>query len=246
MRALVSYVLDASHAILASLGLVRAVLGLSIAFLLFRFYDTAAARLAEHGFGYLPSLSGIWLAAGFLALYVLWHVVRLAVRLEREAKPILSMRILDPAERYETYVALGNRLLRLYHLEVENRSRMRTARKVSVSLECYQKAGDKRLVDIRSRLKVANSETEELDLKPRARAVFELIGVEADGADTMGLAEPREEQTFSIVPTGCGRINVVAEGDDVPQLAERYTLYIDLNGVMTIKPQGEMPETTGR
>ncbi len=177
------------------------------------------------------------MAAAFAVLYLLWHAVRYAATLERHAKPILSLKILDPSERYETYVALGNRVLRLYHLEVENVSRSKTAKKVSVALELYQKIGDKKLVDIRSKLKVANSDTEQLDLQPLGRVVFELCGVEADGADTMGLAEPRESQTFSILPVGSGTIRVIGEAVGAPSRDERYTLYIDLKGAMTIKPQ---------
>jgi hypothetical protein len=246
MRSVVSYALDAVRAILVSLGLVRAIVGLLVAFALLRYYDVATAPLAQKGWLFLPSLSGAWLAAGFLLIYAFWHVVRLAVRLEREAKPTLTMKILDPEERYETFVSLGNRLLRLYHLEVANGSRTRTARKVGVSLRSYHKAGDKRQVDIRSPLKIANTETEELDLKPQGCAVFELIGVEADGADMLGIAEAREEQTFSIVPAGSGRISVVAEGHHMPPTEQTYTLYIDHNGAMTIKPQGEMRDITDR
>ena len=237
MRALFSYVWDAVRIICASLGLLRGAVGIVVGFLLFRFYDQFGAYLSEQGFRHLPSIRGAWVAAAFATLYLLWHVLRYAVALERDAKPILSLKILDPSECYETYVALGNRLLRLYHVEVANFSRTRTAKNVSVSLETYQKIGDKKLVDIRSRLKVANSDAEEAELKPRGRAAFELFGVEANGADTLGLAETREAQTFSILPVGSGNIAVVATADRVPPTNEHYTLYIDLTGSMTIKPQ---------
>jgi len=134
-------------------------------------------------------------------------------------------------------VALGNRLLRLYHLEVENHSNLRTAARVAVSLKSYQLTGDKKVVDIRSKLKVANSSAEEIDLKPLASVVFELCAVEANGADALGVAETREDQTFSILPVGSGTLRVVAESDDAPSIEKQYTIYINTVGAMTIKPQ---------
>jgi hypothetical protein len=92
-------------------------------------------------------------------------------------------------------------------------------------------------VDIRSKLKVANSDAEEIDLKPRGRVVFELCGVEAIGADASERAEARESQTFSIVPLGSGTIRVLAVARNAPAREEHYTLYVDRTGTMTIKPQ---------
>ena len=237
MRALFSYAWGSVRVICSSLGLTRSVAGLVVGFLLYRYYAQAADYLAEQGFQHLPSIPGAWLAGAFGALYLLWHVVRYAVTLERRARPVLSLKILDPSERYETYVVLGNRVMRLYHLEVENTSRSRAAKKLSVELVSYQKTGDKKLVEIRSKLNVANSDTEQLDLQPLGRVVFELCGVDANGADTMGLAETRESQTFSIVPVGSGTIRVIAGAVGAPSTDEHYTLYIDLTGAMTIKPQ---------
>jgi hypothetical protein len=128
-------------------------------------------------------------------------------------------------------------LLRLYHLEVENRSRSRTARRVAVTLESYQQSGDKKLVEIRSKLKIANAEAEDIDLKPLARVVFELCGVAVNGSGAPPTTEAREDQTFSILPVGSGTIKIVAVSDDAPALEGRYTLYIDTAGTMTIKPQ---------
>jgi hypothetical protein len=127
-------------------------------------------------------------------------------------------------------------MLRLYHLEVANTSRFRTARRVAVTLVDYQKAGDGRAVDIRARLKIANSDAEQIDLNPGARVVFELCGVDVNGAET-ATAELRETQTFSIVPAGSGMLRVFAEARDAPAQEERLMVYIDTNGAMTIRPQ---------
>jgi hypothetical protein len=220
----------------------REIAGAAVCFLLLRFYgqvhEQAKAYLALHGSPALPDVPGAWLAAVFAAIFLIWHLLRYAIALRRAANPVLSLKILDPSERYETYVALGNRLLRLYHVELENASRSIPANKASVSLECYQQAGDKRQVDIRSKLKVANSDAEEVDLKPRGRVVFELCGVEAIGAEASErAAEARESQTFSIVPLGSGTIRVLAEARNAPAREEHYTLYVDRTGTMTIKPQ---------
>ncbi len=128
-------------------------------------------------------------------------------------------------------------MLRLYHLEIENRSSLRTARRVAVVLDSYQQTGDKKLVEIRSKLKIANASGEEIDLKPLARVVFELCGVAVNGGASQGAAEARDEQTFSILPVGSGTISLVAESDDAPSIRKQYTLYIDTVGTMTIKPQ---------
>lgn len=228
---------DALRVLHSSLGLWRELVGLTICALLLTFYEQARDYLTLQGVHDLPDLPGAWLAAAFAGLYLLWHLLRHAITLDRSTRPVLSLKILDPGERYETYVALGNRLLRLYHVELENASRSTSARKASVSLECYQLAGDKRQVDIRSKLKVANSDAEEVDLKPRGRVVFELCGVEASGADASARAEARESQTFSIVPSGSGTIRLLAEAANAPAREERFTLYVDSRGAMTIKPQ---------
>jgi hypothetical protein len=238
MVALVAFVWDAMRALFASLGFSRAVLGGAACVAIAVFYAPAKQQLALKGFDSLPDVPGGWIAFVFGSLFVVWNLLRYAVVLQRGAKPVLSLKILDPGERYETYVVLGNRLLRLYHVEVENASRSKPARRTTVSLETYQMAGDKRMVDIRSKLKVANSEAEEIDLKPRGRVIFELCGVEAVEvkAETAS-AEERDGQTFSIVPSGSGTIRLLAEADNAPAVEEHYMLYVDSRGVMTIKPQ---------
>lgn len=228
---------DCLRTIHSSLGLKREAFGLIISTLLTGFYEPAKAYLSAHGIRGLPDIEGVWLAAIFAGCYLLWHLLRHAIALERKARPKLSLTILDPGQRYDTYVALGNRLLRLYHLEVANLSNFTTATRVAVSLKSYQLAGDKKVVDIRSKLKVANSDAEEIDLKPLASVVFELCGVDANGADTRGLAETREGQTFSILPAGSGIIRIVAEADDALTVEKQYTVYINTVGAMTIKPQ---------
>jgi len=237
MWALLAFVWDAIRTLNASLRFVRALLGLGLGFAIFRFYAPARDYLASKGVEGLPEVPGVWLALAFGSLFVIWHLLRYAVVLRRAAKPVLSLKILDPSERYETYVTLGNRLLRLYHVELENASRAIPARRTTVSLECYRLAGDKREVDIRSKLKVANSDAEEVDLKPRGRVVFELCGVEAIGEEAAATAEPRDGQTFSIVPLGCGTVRLRAEAENAPSLEANYTIYVDQRGAMTIKPQ---------
>jgi hypothetical protein len=234
-----SYVRDALRVVHASLGLRREAVGLVVFALLFGFYERGRASLEAQGHHGLPDVPGAWPAVTFAGVYLCWHVLRHAVALERGARPGLAMRILDPSQRYDTYVALGNRVLRLYHLEVENTSKLRTARNVSVTLMSYQLTGDRKLVDIRSRLKVANSDAETLDLNPRGRVAFELGGIVVNGAERLESPEERESQTFSILPVGSGTITVVAEADDVPARSEQYMLYIDSAGTMTIKPQAE-------
>ena len=166
MWALPSFVWDCLRTIHSSLGLKREAVGLVVSYLLFRFYEPAKAYLSAQGFRELPDVHGESLAAAFAGSFLLWHLLRHAVALEHRARPKLSLRILDPSQRYDTYVALGNRLLRLYHLEVENHSNLRTAARVAVSLKSYRLTGDRKVVDIRSKLKVANSSAEEIDLKP--------------------------------------------------------------------------------
>jgi len=125
-------------------------------------------------------------------------------------------------------------------LEIENPSTSRTARNVCVTLVSYHQTGDKKVVDIRHKLKVANSDAEQLDLNPRARVAFELGGVVANGAGRVEPAEERDSQTFSILPAGSGTIRVMAEAAEMPAREEQYTLYIDSVGSMTIKPQAEV------
>ncbi len=238
MVAVVAFFWDAMRALFASLGFARAALAAAVCVAITMLYAPAREQLALKGISELPDVPGGWIAFVFGSLFVIGSLLRYAVVLQRRAKPILSLKILDPGERYETYVVLGNRLLRLYHVEVENASRSTAARRTTVSLQSYQMAGDKRLVDIRSKLKVANSEAEEIDLKPRGRVVFELCGVEAVEAKVeTAAAEEREGQTFSIVPSGSGTIQLLAEADNAPAVEERYMLYVDGRGAMTIKPQ---------
>jgi hypothetical protein len=113
---------------------------------------------------------------------------------------------------------------------------LKTARDVSVTLIDYQKAGDSRRVEIRSRLKVANSDVETLDLNPGARVAFELCGIEVQGAEAIA-TEAREVQTFSIIPAGSGTLHLIAESRDAPAREDELRLYVDTNGSMTIKPQ---------
>jgi hypothetical protein len=237
MWALLAFVWEAIRVLHASLGFVRGAFGLAVCVLLFRFYEQGRAYLELQGLRGLPEVPAVWIALSFAGLFLIWHLLRYAILLRRDARPVLSLKILDPSERYETYVALGNRLLRLYHVELENASASRPANNATVSLECYQQAGDKRQVDIRSKLKVANSDADEVDLKPRGRVVFELCGVEAIGSDASARAEARDNQTFSIVPPGSGTIRVLAEALNAPAKEEHYTLYVDRTGTLTIKPQ---------
>jgi hypothetical protein len=236
MRVLI-YVWDALRAVHASLGPTREVVGILLCVLILWFYESGRAYLEARGLSYLPEVAAVWPAMVFAGLFLSWHLLRHAVLLERGARPSLVMRILDPSKRYNTYVALGNRVVRLYHLEVENISRAKAARDVSVTLVSYHRTGDKKLVDIRSKLKVANSDTESLNLNPRARVAFELCGIEVNGGERVEPTEEREGQTFSIVPVGSGVISVMAEAHDVPSIEAHYTLYIDSVGTMTIKPQ---------
>lgn len=237
MWALPLFLWNALRTIHSSLGLKREVFGLAVTYLLLRFYGQGTDYLLAQGFRELPDVHGAWIAAAFAGIYLLWNLLRHATELEHKARPRLALKILDPSQRYDTYVTIGERLLRLYHLEVENHSRSRTARRVAVTLESYQQSGDKKLVEIRSKLKIANAEAEDIDLKPLARVVFELCGVAVNGSGAPPTAEAREDQTFSILPVGSGTIRIVAVSDDAPAIERRYTLYIDTAGTMTIKPQ---------
>jgi hypothetical protein len=235
---LISGVLRGLGIVHASLGFKREAAALFILLLPFVFHEQVRTYLAAHGVGDWPVVDGIMPAIVLAGAYLYWRLLRHAVLFEYDTRPSVTARILDPSQRYETYVALGNRVLRLYHLEVENPSRFRTARRVSVTLMGYQRTGDAKMVDIRSRLKVANSDAEELDLNPRGRVAFELCAVEVENADSAA-PEERVEQTFSILPVGSGTIGVVAESYGAPSRDEQYRVYIDTTGAMTIKPQSE-------
>ena len=87
-------------------------------------------------------------------------------------------------------------------------------------------------------MKIANSDSEKVDLNPGARVVFELCGVEVNGAAPASVEE-RAQQTFSILPNGSGSIRVFVEARNAPSRQEEYRVYIDTNGSMTIKPQAE-------
>jgi hypothetical protein len=234
------YVFDVGRVVHASLGLKREAFGLVIFLVLIWFYEPARTYVAARGFSEAPDVPGLWTAIAFVGVYLYLHLLVYAVALVHTAQPALIMRILDPSQRYDTYVALGNRVVRLFHLEVENPSTSKTARDVSVTLVSYHQTGDKKVVDIRHKLKVANSDSEELDLNPRARVAFELGGVVANGSAKMAPTEERENQTFSILPAGSGTICVQAISADTPAREEHYTLYIDSVGTMTIRPQAEI------
>jgi hypothetical protein len=182
MWALPLFLWNALRTIHSSLGLKREVFGLAVTYLLLRFYGQGRDFLLAQGFRELPDGHGAWIAAAFAGIFLLWNLLRHATELEHKARPKLALKILDPSQRYDTYVTIGERLLRLYHLEVDNHSRSRTARRVAVTLESYQQSGDKKLVEIRSKLKIANAEAEDIDLKPLARVVFELCGVAVNGS----------------------------------------------------------------
>lgn len=237
MWAVFAFLRDAVQVLHSSLGIWRALAGLAIGYGLFAFYEQARIYLATLDVRGLPDIPGAWVAAAFASVFLIWHLLRYAMALHRSIRPVLSLKILDPSERYETYVALGNRLLRLYHVELQNGSRSTSASKANISLQSFQLAGDARQVDICSRLKVANSDAEEIELKPRGRVVFELCGVEVDDAGAAARAEARDAQTFSIIPTGSGTISLMAEAANAPACAQRYMLYVDARGIMTIKPQ---------
>jgi hypothetical protein len=238
MRA-ISRVLNGFRIVHASLGLKRESIVVLILLLPLLFHPEVRSYLAARGVGDWPVVDGTMPALVLAGGYLYWRLLRHAVLFEDAARPRLTARLLDPGQRYDTYVALGNRVLRLYHLEVENTSRFRTARRALVTLLDYQRTGDARVVEIRSPLKVANSDTEKVDLNPGARVVFELCGVEVNGA-APGSVEAREQQTFSILPTGSGSIRLLTEARDAPSREEEYRVYIDSTGAMTIKPQAEM------
>jgi hypothetical protein len=235
MRAL-SWVWNGLRIVHGSLGAKRAALALIVLLLPFVFHDQVRTYLEARGVRDWPVVDGTMPALVLVGGYLYWRLLRYAVTFEYVARPNLNAHMLDPGARYDTYVALGNRRLRLYHLEVENTSRFKAAHGVAAMLLEYRKAGDSRSVDIRSPLKVANSDAEGLDLNPGARVVFELGGIEVQGADTSVAAEERDGQTFSILPPGSGTIRVLVGARDVTATEQSYTVYIDTTGSMTIKP----------
>lgn len=233
---LLSWLWNGARIVHESLGFRRELFVAAILMLPLAFHPEVRTYLAARGVADWPVVDAALPAVVVAGSYLYWRLIRHAVIFEYVARPTLNIRMLDPGQRYDTYVALGNRMLRLYHVEVENASRYRAAHGVSVQLLDYQKAGDSRQVDIRAHLKVANSDAEELDLNPGARVVFELCGIEVNGAQPAS-PETRGEQTFSIVPAGSGTLRLVAEARDAPARAEELRLYVDTNGTMTIRPQ---------
>lgn len=240
MRVL-SWIWNSIRIVHESLGLKRELLVLFVILLPVLFHEQARSYLETRGIHDWPVVDGTMPAIVLAGGYLYWRLLRHAVLFEYGTRPSVTAHILDPGQRYETYVALGNRVLRLYHLEVTNPSNFRTARGVFVMLADYQQAGDTKKVDIRSRLKIANSDAETLDLNPRARVAFELCGIEVPSAGRAAIEE-REEQNFSILPAGGGTIRVVVQAQDAPAREERYRVYIDTTGAMTIKPQAETAE----
>jgi hypothetical protein len=231
-----SWVWNGARIIHASLGFRRELLVLVILLLPVAFHPGVHAYLATRGVADWPVVDAALPAVVVAGAYVYWRLVHYAVVFEYVARPTLIVRMLDPAQRYDTFVALGNRMLRLYHVEIENASRYRAAHGVKVQLLDYQKAGDTRRVDIRAPLKVANSDAEVLDLNPGSRVVLELCGIEITGSEAKA-PEERGEQTFSIVPPGSGTLRILAEARDAPAREEQLRLYVDTNGTMTIRPQ---------
>ena len=235
---LLSWLWNSLRIVHASLGLRREAIALFILLLPFVFHDQVRGYLATRGVRDWPVVDGTLPAILLAGGYLYWRLLRYVVIIQYIARPELAAQILDPALRYDTYVALGNRVLRLYHLEVENTSKFRTARRVAVTLVEYQKTGDPKSVDIRSQLKVANSDVERLDLNPGARVAFELCAIEVNGHDAHE-AEERAQQTFSILPPGSGMLRVLAEAYDAPAVEKQYRVYVDTTGSMTIKPQAD-------
>lgn len=238
MRA-ISRVLNGLRIVHTSLGLKREAIVVLILLLPLLFHPEVRTYLAARGVPDWPVVNGTMPALVLAGGYLYWRLLRHAVLFEDAARPCLTARILDPGQRYDTYVALGNRVLRLYHLEVENTSTLRTARAALVTLIDYRRTGEMRVVDIRSPLKIANSDSEKVDLNPGARVVFELCGVEVNGSAPAS-ADERTQQTFSILPSGSGSIRVLVEARNAPSRQEEYRVYIDSTGSMTIKPQSEM------
>lgn len=233
---LLAWIWNGVRIIHASLGGKREVVVLLILMLPFLFHEHVRTYLELRGVRDWPVVDGTMPAFIVAGSYLYWRLLRHVIIIEYVGRPSLATRILDPGQRYDTFVALGNRMLRLYHLEVVNNSRFKTAHGVAVTLVDYQKAGDSRRVDVRSRLKIANSDAEQIDLNPGARVMFELCGIEVDGAEPMA-PEARDRQTFSILPAGSGTLRIFAEAKDAPAREERFMVYIDSTGAMTIRPQ---------
>jgi hypothetical protein len=223
----------------ASLGWKREAIALLVLLLPLLFHEQTRLYLDARGVHDWPVVQGTWPAVVLVGSYLYWRLLRHAALFEYGARPVLTGRLLDPGQRYDTYVSLGNRVLRLYHLEVENLSRFGTARGVAVILLDYRKSGDTKVVDIRSRLKVANSDVEVLDLNPGMRVAYELCGIEVDAAGHSA-PEDRDRQTFSILPVGSGTIRVIAEANEAPAWEEQFRVYIDSTGAMTIRPRAEV------
>jgi len=237
---LLSWIWSGARIVHGSLGIRRELLVLAILLTPLVFHPGMRTYLAARGVGDWPVVDAAMPAVVVAGTYLYWRLLRHAVTIEHISRPLLVMRMLDPGQRYDTFVALGNRMLRLYYVEVTNSSRFKTARDVAVTLLDYQKAGDSRRVEIRARLKVANSDADTIDLNPGARVAFELCGIEASGIEPAA-PEDRSEQTFSIVPPGSGTLRLVAEARDAAALEEEMRLYVDTSGKMTIKPQSALP-----
>jgi hypothetical protein len=233
---LLAWLWNAARIVHESLGLRRELFVLLILLMPLAFHENVRAYLATRGVNDWPVVEAAMPAVLVAGTYLYWRLIRHVVIVEYLSRPTLTIRMLDPGQRYDTYVALGNRMLRIYHVEIANASMFKTARDVSVTLIDYQKAGDSRRVEIRSRLKVANSDAETLDLNPGARVAFELCGIEVHGAEAVA-TEAREAQTFSIIPAGSGTLHLIAESRDAPSREDELRLYVDTNGSMTIKPQ---------
>lgn len=233
---LLAWFWNAARIIHESLGLKRELLVLLILLMPLAFHENVRAYMAARGVSDWPVVEAAMPAVLVAGTYLYWRLIRHVVIMEYLSRPTLTIRMLDPGQRYDTYVALGNRMLRIYHVEIANTSMFKTARDVSVTLVDYQKAGDSRRVEIRSRLKVANSDAETLDINPGARVVFELCGIEVHGGEPIA-AETRDTQTFSIIPAGSGTLRLFAESRDAPACEDELRLYVDTNGSMTIRPQ---------
>lgn len=233
---LLAWLWNAARIVHDSLGLKRELFVLLILLLPLAFHDNVRAYLASRGVNDWPVVEGAMPAVLVAGSYLYWRLVRHVVTIEYMSRPKLTVRMLDPGLRYDTYVALGNRMMRIYYVEITNASMFKTAKDVSITLVDYQKAGDTRRVDIRSHLKIANADTETIDLNPGARVAFELCGIEMHGAHPVA-PETRETQTFSIIPPGSGTLRLFAEAKDAPACEEELRLYVDTNGSMTIRPQ---------
>ena len=175
MRA-ISRVLNGFRIVHASLGLKREAFAVLVLLLPLLFHPEVRTYLAARGVNDWPVVEGTMPALLLAGGYLYWRLLRHAVLFEDAARPCLTARILDPGQRYDTYVALGNRVLRLYHLEVENTSTFRTARGALVNLVDYRRSGDMRVVEIRSPLE-SPTPTPKSWISIRARASFSSCAV---------------------------------------------------------------------